>query len=133
MEGQTFLLPERVLNMTPYKSEERIPYQTLKEWALSSYFDFCRDRGVVKGMSHLEVVGYVSYDFEYGFERQIEDVMWRVVLLVLSGGWHPDFDGKQHKLIVDKIAAHGLEDLLADVPQDEANLFRHDLEILKLV
>lgn len=119
--------------MTPYRSEERITYQTLKEWALGSYFDFCRDRGVVKGMSHLEVVGYVSLDFEYGFERQIEDLMWRVVLLVLSGGWHSYFDVKQRQLIADQVAEHGLENLLADVPKDEADLFRHDLEILKLI
>jgi len=119
--------------MTPYKSEERISYQTLKEWALDSYFDFCRDRGVIKGMSHLEVIGYVSFDFEYGFERQIEDLMWRVVLLVLSGGWHSDFDVNQRLLIVQQIAENGLENLLVDVPQEEADTFRHDLEILKLI
>jgi hypothetical protein len=119
--------------MAPYRSEERIPYQTLKEWALSSYFDFCRDRGVAKGMAHLEVVGYVSYDFEYGFERQIEDLMWRVVLLVLSGGWHPEWDIPQRKLIVDCIEKFGLGTLLTEVPKEAADLFQHDLKILKLI
>jgi hypothetical protein len=37
------------------KSEERITYQTLKVWALDSYFDFCRDSGLVSQWSHEQV------------------------------------------------------------------------------
>lgn len=119
--------------MAAYQSEERVTYQTLKEWALNSYFDFCRDRGITMGMSHLEVIGYIDYDFEDGFERPIEDLMWRVVLLVLSGGWHPEWDAPQRQFIVDRIAEHGLDSLLVDVPTEEAETFQHDLKILKLI
>jgi hypothetical protein len=119
--------------MAAYQSEERVTYQTHKEWALNSYFDFCRDRGMAMGMSHLEVIGYIDYDFEDGFERPIEDLMWRVVLLILSGGWHPEWAAPQRKFIVDRIAEHGLDGLLIDVPAAEAQTFRHDLTILKLI
>ena len=119
--------------MAKYESEERAAYPVLKEWALNSYFDFCRDRGVVMGMSHLEVIGYIDHDFEDGFERPIEDLMWRVVLLVLSGGWHPEWDARQRQLIAERMTEHGLENLLVDVPAEEADLFRHDLMILKLI
>lgn len=119
--------------MAAYQSEERVTYQTLKEWALNSYFDFCRDRGITLGMSHLEVIGYIDYDFEDGFERPIEDLMWRVILLVLSGGWHSEWDDRQRKTIVARIAEHGLDSLLIDVHAEETETFLHDLKILKLI
>jgi hypothetical protein len=119
--------------MAAYQSEERVTYQTLKEWASTTYFDGCRDLAVMQGWSHEQMIGYVSYAFEDGFERPIEDLMWRVVLLVLSGGWHPEWDAPQRQFIVDRIADHGLDSLLADVPAEEADTFRHDLKILKLI
>ncbi len=61
--------------MGAFDDEDRVTYQTLKEWALDSFFDYCRDRGIVMSMSHFEVLGYVGYDFEDGFERDIEDLM----------------------------------------------------------
>lgn len=119
--------------MTAYQSEERVTYQTLKEWALDSYFDFCRDSGLADRRGHEQVMGRLDYTFEGGFERPVEDLMWRVILLVLSCGLHPDWEIQQRKLIVDRIAEHGLDPLLAEVPVEEADLFRHDLGILKLI
>jgi hypothetical protein len=113
--------------------EERVTYQTLKSWALDDYFNFCRDSGLVDHWPHEQVLARVAYSFEDGFERPIEDFMWNVILLVLSGGWHPEWSRRQHKLIADLITEHGLENLLADVPADESEAFRHDLKILKLI
>jgi hypothetical protein len=116
-----------------FQSEERVPYETLKSWALDAYFDFCRDSGLVDHWSHEQVLARVDYSFEDGFERPIEDLMWRVILLVLSGGWHPDWDLRARQLIVDALTEHSLENLLADVPAEEAEAFRHDLKILKFI
>ncbi len=116
-----------------FRSEERLTYQTLKAWALDAYFDFCRDSGLVDRWSHEQVLARVDYTFEDGFERPVEDLMWRVILLVLSGGWHPDWSLRARQLIVDMLTEHGLENLLSDVPADEAEAFRHDLKILKLI
>ena len=113
--------------------EERVTYATLKSWALECYFEGCRDHAVMKGWPHEQIMGYVIYQFEDGFERPIEDLMWRVVLLVLSGGWHPEWDAPQRQFIVDRLAEHGLDSLLADVPAEESETFRHDLKILKLI
>lgn len=79
------------------------------------------------------MLGYVGDDFEDGFERNIEDLMWQVVLLVLSGGWHSEWDKRQRELIARKMDTHGLEKLLAEVPEAEAELFKHDLKILGLL
>ncbi|MFE1572850.1 hypothetical protein [Comamonas odontotermitis] len=75
----------------------------------------------------------IAYSFEDGFERPIEDLMWNVILLVLSGGWYPEWPRRQYQLITAAIAKHDLESLLADVPTDEVEVFRHDLKILKLI
>lgn len=119
--------------MAAYQSEERVTYQTLKEWALDSYFDFCRDSGLADRRGHEQVMGRLDYTFEDGFERPVEDLMWRVILLVLSCGLHFDWEIQQRKLIVDCIAEYGLDSLLIEVPAEEADLFRHDLKILKLI
>lgn len=116
-----------------FQSEERVPYQTLKAWALDAYFDFCRCSGLVEHWSHEQVLARVDYSFEGGFERPVEDLMWRVILLVLSGGWHPDWESRARQLIVDALAEHGLKNLLADVPVDEVVAFQHDLKILKFI
>jgi hypothetical protein len=77
-------------------------------------------------------MGYVSYAFEDGFERPVEDLMWNVILLVLSGGWHKEVEQNIQGKIAMQLAEHGLENLLTGVPADEAEAFRHDLKILKL-
>lgn len=113
--------------------EERVTYGTLKSWALDCYYEGCRDHAVAKGWPHEQIMGYVDYQFENIFERPLESLMWRVILLTLSGGWHPDWDLCARQVITDQIATYGLKTLLTDVPQEEAELFQHDLKILKLI
>lgn len=113
--------------------EERITYTTLKSWALDCYYEGCRDHAVMKGWPHEQIMGYVDYQFENVFERPVESFMWRVILLVLSGGWHEDWCSRARQLIEDQIIKNGIDSLLAGVPADESDLFRHDLRILKLI
>ena len=113
--------------------EERATYENLKEWALECYFEGCRDHAVKKAWSHEQVMGYVAYQFDAGFDLPIEDLMWQVVLLVLSGGWLPQWDVEMRGAIADCIAKHGLDKLLVEVPNDEAETFLHDLGILQLI
>jgi hypothetical protein len=113
--------------------EERVTYETLKSWALEAYYDGCRDLASMKGWSHEQILAYVSHTFEDGFERPVEDLMWRVILLVLSGGWHPNWEASARQVIADQLGERGLEALLLGIPREEAELFRRDLQILELV
>ncbi|RUL68623.1 hypothetical protein EKH80_23405 [Dyella choica] len=78
-------------------------------------------------------MGYVSYQFETTFERSIEKLMFNVVLLILSGGWHKG----PEKIIRDNIASLirevGLEGILVGVPGEEMEVFLHDLKVLEIV
>jgi hypothetical protein len=113
--------------------EERVNYGTIKAWVLEAYYDFCRDRGLGAGWAHDGVMGAVEYEYECAFERPVENVMLKVIELVLSGGWHKEAEQNIRRTIADQLAEHGLENLLADVPAGEAEAFRHDLRILKLI
>jgi hypothetical protein len=115
------------------KNEQRLSYETIKEWVLSAYFDGCRDLAVGEQRPHKEILGYVVYQFENSFERPIENLMLSVVQLVLSGGWYPDLEQHARQWISGQLAEHGLESLLYGVPEDEAESFKHDLHILKLI
>jgi hypothetical protein len=112
---------------------ERATYETIKSWALAAHYDFCRDTGLVSRRPYLEVLGRIEYEFENTFDLPVEKLMLCVVQLVLTGGWYPDAEKNYRRAIQDQIAQYGLEKLLSDVPQEEANLFRHDLNILKLI
>ncbi len=113
--------------------EKRVPYETIKAWVLEAYFDFCRDRGVVQGRPPADIMGAVSYEYEVCFERPIERFMFEVIYIVLSGGWYELPMAYHYEQIQKLITEYGLENLLVDVPEDEAKLFRHDLRILKLI
>jgi hypothetical protein len=87
----------------------------------------------MKGWPHEQIMGYVDYQFENSFERPVEDFMWRVVLLILSGGWNQNWYSSARQLIVEQIMRNGIDNILAGVPAAEAELFRHDLRVLKLI
>lgn len=113
--------------------EVRIPYGTIKSWVLEAYYDLCRDRGVLSGRSHAEILGGVVYEYDETFERPIERLMLEVVHIVLNGGWYA-YPMSYHREKAQRIMEeHGLENLLAVVPQEEAEAFKHDLKVLKLI
>jgi hypothetical protein len=113
--------------------ENRLTYETIKSWAMEAYFDFCRDRGVANGRPHAEILGGVSNEFDGCFDRLIEQLMFEVVCMVLNGGWYEQPMAYHREKIQKVLRENGLEGLLAEVPKDEADMFRHDLLILGLI
>lgn len=119
--------------MAAHPSEERMTYESLKAFALESYFDFSRNNGLFDQGGHNQVLGRLCLEFEDGFERPVENLMWKVILLVISCGLHIEWEVGVQKTIIALIAEHGIDALLADLPEEEAETFRHDLKILKLI
>jgi hypothetical protein len=78
-------------------------------------------------------MGYVDCQFENVFERPVENFMWRVILLVLSGGWHQEWYFRARQLLEEQVAKNGIDNILVGVPAGESELFRHDLKVLKLI
>ena len=113
--------------------ETRVPYDEIRAWTLEAYFIFCRDRGVAKRLSQLEVLGYAYDEFYDSFDRAIENLMFLVVILILSGGWHDEFEGRIRQKIASHLSSRNLTELLSEIPAEEQELFVHDLRILKLI
>ncbi|RKP44981.1 hypothetical protein D7S89_21720 [Trinickia fusca] len=78
-------------------------------------------------------MGSVDYAFEVAYESQIENLMLCVVQLILSGGWYQEAEQRMRSRISDQLSVDGLDNLLQGIPTEEAELFKHDLKILKLV
>lgn len=116
-----------------FQHKDRVTYSMIKGWALDGYYDFCRDSGLIQRRSHEQIMGRVDYMFEDGFERPVENLMWQVVLLVLSGGWHSDWEVRARKHIAEQLAEYGLNNLMTGVPNEEADMFKHDLHVLGFV
>ena len=79
--------------------DERVTYSEIKTWVLEAYYDFCRDRGIVNGLPHLQILGYIDYNYEVTFERTVEQIMFRMTELILSGGWYVDLDSNIRGII----------------------------------
>ena len=116
-----------------YDSGDRVSYETIKALALDAYYDACRDNALMRGWSHREVLGSVDYAFEAVYESQIENLMLCVVQLVLSGGWYQEAEQKMRSRISHQLATEGIDNLLREIPQEEADRFKHDLNVLKLI
>ncbi|MDG2537743.1 hypothetical protein P5Y53_08730 [Dyella jiangningensis] len=107
-------------------------YETIKAWSLDSYFTFCRDRGAVRKMTQLEVLGYVYDDFQDSYERPIERLMFLVVMLVLSGGWHEEFEKNIRRKIAVELDGRDVGQLVSGITTDEVEVFTHDLRVLNV-
>ncbi|MDT9000568.1 hypothetical protein RQP53_14940 [Paucibacter sp. APW11] len=107
-------------------------YSDIKQQIMDAYYDGCIGVGLVRGRSHEEVVGWVMYNFEDAFERPIEKLMQYVVGFVLVGNWYPaavQIKGEIEGILSDC----NLDLLLAELPEEDASMLRHDLKVLKFI
>jgi len=111
----------------------RVAYQAMKAWLLDAYYEFCRDQGARLKWWHELILRSATHEHEDQLHLPIERIMLCVVQLVLSGGRYPDADSRARRWIVEQLQRHGLTDLVAMLPADEASAFHRDLESLKLI
>ncbi|WP_321818293.1 MULTISPECIES: hypothetical protein [unclassified Paraburkholderia] len=111
----------------------RVSYKSIKADVLDLYFTLCRDRAIEDGWSHREVLGSIDCEFDGVFDLRVENIMLSVIRLILSGGWSSDSKENLSRYISEQIAMEGLENILRGIPSEEAELFKHDLKILKFI
>jgi hypothetical protein len=116
------------------ESSERLSYCELKQIALDSYFDSCRSLALKRGYNQEEVFANVRYVFQDGLDSPVENAMWTVIMLVMSGGWIAGYRESARSLFLGWVSqTGGVDALLAAVPADEAEAFRHDAEVIGLL
>ena len=105
----------------------------IKAEALSLYFDFCRDR-ITRGQStHENILAQVDYHFDGTFSTPLEQLMFYVVQLVLSGGWYPAIEKYCRTQISEWLSTHNLNELLSNIEANESIELVRDLELLRLL
>ncbi|VDO08772.1 unnamed protein product, partial [Brugia timori] len=91
-KGVVNLFTERAPCLSCSQQAARCTYQELKRQALSAYYDFSRDEVEKNNPSHLRVLARLNHHFEGTLGCPIEELMFCVVELVLSGGLHVEVE-----------------------------------------
>ena len=112
---------------------DRLTYQDLKDSGLSAYFDGCKSMAIKRAWSFEQVLSYVVHAHEDGFDDPLENLMWDVVVLVISGGWVVEYYEGLRRRVSDVLSRGNLDEMIARLPADEAESFRHDLAVLGLI
>ncbi|ATA25832.1 hypothetical protein BIY26_05140 [Brenneria goodwinii] len=121
-------------------SYERISYDEIRDSFLRYYYIYCRNkldsfnrRG--EGWSeHESEIGYAYYQFENAYELEIENLMLNVLTLVLMAGRGPEQVEKNlRKDIKDMLSEHKLDELIADISEEERQDLIYDMSLLKLI
>ena len=115
------------------EKKARRTYFEIKEEALAIYYDFCRDHGVEGRLPQEKVLASVDYHFDGTFNWQLEELMFLVVELILSGGWYPEIERYCRQSIEAWCAKSDLWKMLDGIPKEESDLFVNDLRVLKLL
>ncbi|KAF0863510.1 hypothetical protein [Pseudomonas sp. LD120] len=119
----------------------RVSYSEIKSWILENYWDGCRDHGpLIAGRDgsgwSLEQISSDIYDGYSGgdgsFDSPLEYLMLEVVSLVLSC-WYPSQVEYHKKRIFNLLSENDLAKMLENVPSDELEEFKHDLEVLSII
>lgn len=118
--------------------EGRTSYPTMRAWIMESYYQACRmviERGTGWVVNE-EELGYAYHEAESEsmFDTDVERLMWDTLYLILDAGRYPQQGRDIHfNLVKNVLNRVELDDLLTDIPLDEANELRHDLKILGIV
>jgi hypothetical protein len=112
--------------------ERRSTFDEIRRDVLEAQYRLCLgwERGT--GPSHGILLGYIVNKFDGRYQRPVEELMFSVVLLVLSGGWYWWECGIRDRILM-TIRSNGLDAMLSDVPDIEAAQFLRDLRLLKIV
>lgn len=116
--------------------QERDTYYMIKEIFLGNLFDLCKDFNQLKSTNDYNYSTFISIiddDFLYTYESSIEKLMFKVVCLIMTGGW----DESLVKYFTNEIALilseFSLDQLLIDIPKEEASDFIEDLKAVNLM
>ncbi|MCH7344729.1 hypothetical protein LZ017_15215 [Pelomonas sp. CA6] len=118
--------------------DERRTYKIIRWWLLDCYYTYCRShlhaRKLGKGGGWApdeHEIGYAYEQCEDSFRLPIEQVMFEVLALVLSGG--RGSEEYPRAKIATILAKHDLGEMLATLQGEELREFTHDLKLLGLM
>ncbi|MGL4859076.1 MAG: hypothetical protein ACRC5A_04930 [Enterobacteriaceae bacterium] len=121
-------------------SDERIDYQEIRSSFLDCYYYYCRN--VLNSMNkngrgweeNEHEIGYAYDQFENSYELPIENLMLHVLNLILSANrFGKTFEDYHRTQIANILSVHSLDELIADISEDEKNDLLYDMKLLKII
>jgi hypothetical protein len=120
--------------------DERTTYRAIRVWAMDSAYEICRSLillGQRNGFETLKTTDVFTAFFDEThecFETDLEELMWRTLEMILDRGLGPQAVRDECSRIINNILGRtSFDDLVRDIPEDEANELRRDLKLLKFV
>ncbi|QOT79037.1 Imm2 family immunity protein [Cupriavidus basilensis] len=116
--------------------EDRVSYSVMRAWIFSRYYSYCRSKlnnksSWVEGESE---VGYAYDELDNSFELPVERLMLEVLTLILDAGRGSEQAGAYHrKAIEDLLENNDLSEMLKDIPMDEVEEFKIDINVLGVI
>jgi hypothetical protein len=120
--------------------EERTRYRDIREWAMDSAYDACQtaiiqvQRRGIEYIKDMDIFAGFFRETHECFETDLEELMWRTLEMILDRGLGPQAVRDECSRIINNILGRtSFDDLVRDIPEDEANELRRDLKLLKFV
>jgi hypothetical protein len=120
--------------------DERTTYRAIREWAMDSAYDACRTDFKLSEMygidyiKNIDIFGGFFSETQECFETDLEELMWRTLEMILDRGLGPQAVRDECTRIINNILGRNtFDDLVRDIPEDEANELRRDLKLLKFI
>jgi hypothetical protein len=120
--------------------DERTTYRAIREWAMDSAYDTCRSsivqtqRNGPDFVSKTDLFGAFFDETYECFETDLEELMWRTLEMILDRGLGPQAVRDECTRIINNILArNSFDDLVRDIPEDEAIELRRDVRLLKFI
>jgi len=119
--------------------DSRVSYPEMKSSVLENYWEACRDHGPATKAAGVWELAQISSDVYDGyaggsgsFDSPLEYLMLEVISLVLSC-WYPDQADFHRARIAELMRDNDIGAMLSSIPFDEAEVFKHDLKILRII
>lgn len=120
--------------------DERTTYKAIREWAMDSAYDACHSAIIQAERRGIEYINGMDifarfFDETYEcFETDLEELMWRTLEMILDRGLGPQAVRDECTRIINNILArNSFDDLVRDIPENEANELRRDVRLLKFI
>lgn len=119
---------------------ERASFQEIKTSLLELYYVYCQqkfdstDSDVSIWLKDESEIGYVYGEFCDSYDLPIEKIMLEVLSLILRAGRGPEKAEQYHyKRIAEILSEHSLDDLMADIDEEERKDLLYDMKLLNLI
>ncbi|WP_127960428.1 hypothetical protein [Serratia microhaemolytica] len=119
---------------------ERAGYQEIKTSLLELYYIYCQQKFDSTGrnmsiwLKDESEIGYAYGEFCDSYDLPIENIMLEVLSLILRAGRGPEKAEQYHyNRIAEILSEHSLDDLIADIDEEERKDLLYDMKLLKLL